>query len=82
MHKEDLTISRPGGHEGRKGHIMWENAKPIERYYKVGKEAGLTYLQMQKKLHVIDYRMAEYGDWTLFRDDEGNLWEEYQSIGD
>ena len=60
---------------------MWANANPIDTYYKAGKDAGLTYLQMQKKLHVVDYRMAAHGDWTLYRDDEGNLWEEYLSIG-
>lgn len=61
---------------------MWSNAKPIDEYYEAGKKAGLTYFQMQEKLHVVDYRMAEYGDWTLFRDDKGNLWEQYDSIGD
>lgn len=61
---------------------MWKDAKPLDEYIKIGRESGLTYCQMMKKLRCVEYRMAEYGDWILFQDDEGNLWEEYRSIGD
>ena len=61
---------------------MFENAKPISKYYEAGRKAGMKYLEMQRRLTMIDRIQAAYGDWTLFRDDEGNLWEDYFSIGD
>ena len=61
---------------------MFEGARPIKEYYEAGKKAGKTYAQMMKPLHIVKYVMAEYGDWTLYRDPDGNLWEEYESIGD
>ena len=61
---------------------MFKDAKPIEQYYKAGRDAGMTYLEMQKRLKIIDYVQAEYGAWTLYQDDAGNLWEGYFSIGD
>lgn len=61
---------------------MFKDAKPISQYYEAGRKAGMTYLEMQKRLTAIDYVQAEYGDWTLYQDDDGNLWESYFSIGD
>ena len=61
---------------------MFKDAKPISQYYDAGRKAGKTYIEMQKRLKVIERYQAEYGDWTLYEDDEGNRWEDYFSIGD
>lgn len=61
---------------------MWKDAKPIAQYWANCPKTRRGFLEFQKRLKVVDYRMAEYGDWTLYRDDAGNLWEEYASIGD
>lgn len=61
---------------------MWKDAKPISKYWANCPNTRKGYLEFLKRLQVVDYRMAEYGDWTLYRDDDGNLWEEYSSIGD
>ena len=67
---------------GRKEKAMWKDAKPIAQYWANCPQTRRGFLEFQKRLKVVDYRMAEYGDWTLYRDDAGNLWEEYSSIGD
>lgn len=67
---------------GRKVKAMWKDAKPIAKYWSNCPKSRKGFLEFQKRLQVVDYRMAEYGDWTLYRDDDGNLWEEYSSIGD
>ena len=61
---------------------MFENAKPIDRYYDACKKAGMTWKQMSARLTLINTVWAEYGDWRRYQDDAGNLWEEYDSIGD
>lgn len=61
---------------------MFKDAKPISQYYEAGRKAGMTYLEMQNKLKFVDRVQAPYGDWTLYQDDDGNLWEDYFSIGD
>lgn len=67
---------------GRKVKAMWKDAKPIAQYWANCPKSRKGFLEFQKRLQVVDYRMAEYGDWTLYRDDDGNLWEEYSPIGD
>ena len=61
---------------------MFTNAKPIDKYYEAGRKEGKTYSEMRNNLTPIEYYQAAYGDWTLYRDTEGNLWEDYFSIGD
>ena len=61
---------------------MWKDAKPIAQYWANCPKSRKGFLEFQKRLRVVDYRMAEYGDWTLYRADNGNLWEEHSSIGD
>ena len=60
---------------------MW-NAKPLDEYYKDQSKKGIKFSDASKKLKLVDYFMAEYGDWSLYEDDEGNLWQDYFSIGD
>ena len=57
---------------------MWEKARPIDEFYKVHK--GERYSELG--LELVDSRMEAYGDRNLYRDREGNYWEEYFSIGD
>ena len=61
---------------------MFKNAKPVDQYFKQQYENGVKYAEASEKLELIDHQMAAYGDWNLYRDPDGNLWEEYFSIGD
>jgi hypothetical protein len=61
---------------------MFENAKPVDQYYKEQAAKGIRYGDASMKLKQVDYIMAAYGDWNLYQDEDGNLWEEYFSIGD
>lgn len=61
---------------------MFENAKPVDKYYREQAEKGIRFIDASEKLKLVDHVMAAYGDWNLYRDDDGNLWEEYFSIGD
>ena len=61
---------------------MFKGATNIDKYYEAGKKHGKTYTQMQGALTRIEVYQAAYGDWTLYRDDDGNLWEAYTSLGD
>lgn len=52
----------------------WRSAKPLKQYFQVTPSMdGLTF---------VDRRWAEYGDWILYVDENGNYWEEFDSIGD
>ena len=57
-------------------HEGWNQARPVAEYYK---KTGRPY---NSGLTVVDREMAAYGDWTLYRDEDGNYWEDYFSIGD
>lgn len=53
---------------------MWDKARPIREYFAAHPSIyGLTF---------VDCKQAAYGDWYLYRDTEGNYWEEFNSIGD
>ena len=52
----------------------WLSAKPLKKYLQATRSmSGLTF---------VDRRWAAYGDWTLYVDESGNYWEEFDSIGD
>ena len=53
---------------------MWSEARPIAEY--------LNRVKSYKGLTFVDRKMSAYGDWTLYVDESGNYWEEYDSIGD
>ena len=61
---------------------MFKNAKPVDKYYQEQAKKGVRFGDASEKLKLIDHVMAAYGDWNLYQDDDGNLWEEYFSIGD
>jgi hypothetical protein len=61
---------------------MFKNAKPVDKYYREQAEKSVRFVDASKKLKLVDHVMAAYGDWNLYQDDDGNLWEEYFSIGD
>ena len=61
---------------------MFKNAKPVDQYYKNMEQNGIRFADASMKLKLIDHVMAAYGDWNLYQDEDGNLWEEYFSIGD
>lgn len=49
---------------------MFEGAKDVKLFYEEGRRNGLTYLDMSKRLTMIDYRHAAYCDWILLKDDQ------------
>lgn len=49
----------------------WAKAQDIRRY-----KGALSDLEL------VDVGMDAYGDWKLYKDKDGNFWEEYFSIGD
>ena len=61
---------------------MFTGAKPVGQYYKQQSEKGVKFGDAAFALELVDSVMAAYGDWNLYRDKDGNLWEEYFSIGD
>ena len=58
----------------------WDKARPMNDLYK--KYNGETYPQIMEHVTLIDYRMAPYGDWSLYEEEDGTLYEDYFSIGD
>lgn len=63
-------------------HEGWNQAQPVDKYYKAGTERGEKYSQMRDRLTHIECEQAAYGDWHLYQDEDGNYWEDYFSIGD
>lgn len=61
---------------------MFANAKPIDKYLKEEQEKGIKFSVSMEKLMIVKVEQVAYGDWYLYQDDKGNLWEEYFSIGD
>ena len=61
---------------------MFKNAKPVDQYYREQAAKGIRYGDASMKLKLIESCFAAYGDWNLYQDEDGNLWEEYFSIGD
>lgn len=61
---------------------MWSEARPIREYWAKKEKEGVRFSEAKSELEFVDREMAAYGDWTLYRDKDGNLWEEYFSIGD
>ena len=52
----------------------WAKARPLRIYLEAHRDmTGLTF---------VERRWAAYGDWTLYVDEDGNYWEEFDSIGD
>lgn len=58
----------------------WKKARPMSEFWK--KHNGETYPQVMEHVKMIDSRMAAYGDWYLYEEDDGTLYEDYFSIGD
>lgn len=54
----------------------WRSARDLKYYFKETDGAKRSDLEW------VDMKMAEYGDWNLYRDKNGNYWEDYMSIGD
>lgn len=52
----------------------WLSAKPLKEYLRVTRSMD--------KLTFVDRRWEPYGDQTLYVDENGNYWEEFDSIGD
>lgn len=65
-----------GTHEG------WNKARPIGQYYQERKARGEKLSDAIEALSFVDLRQAAYGDWRLYVDEDGNYWEDYESIGD
>lgn len=61
---------------------MFANAKSVHEYYEEQRKKGVKFVEAMDKLKLIEYHMAAYGDWCLYQDEEGNLWEEYFGIGE
>ena len=61
---------------------MFTGAKPVDQYYTQQSEKGIKFGDASMALELVDHVMAAYGDWNLYKDPDGNLWEEYFSIGD
>ena len=61
---------------------MFKNAKSVDQYYRLQAAKGVRYGDASMKLKLIESYFAAYGDWNLYQDEDGNLWEEYFSIGD
>lgn len=61
---------------------MFTGAKKVDLYYKEQAEKGIKFGDAMKSLELVRVEMAAYGDWYLYRDKDGNLWEDYFSIGD
>lgn len=62
---------------------MFEGARPIKEFYEEQRQKyGRYWFDANKQLTEVKTVMFEYGNWMLFKDENGNLWEEYFSIGD
>lgn len=61
---------------------MMIGARDLTQYYLDGQKQGKTYSELRDKLTLISTYQGAYGDWYEYRDDKGNYWEEYRSIGD
>ena len=62
-------------------HDGWRSARPVQEFYDAWKAKGKEGSPI-RALTFVDRRMEAYGDWTLYVDDDGNYYEEYDSIGD
>lgn len=63
-------------------HEGWSTAQPVDIYYKEGAKHSASYREMRSRLTHIETDIASFGDWQLYKDEEGNYWEEYYSVGD
>ena len=61
---------------------MFEGARNIEIFHEQEAKKGIRWWDANKKLTMVKAVTYPYGDWLLFQDPDGNLWEQYNSIGD
>ena len=74
--KERMLKQLSGFHaEGRKEYPL-----DVRGYYNQQKKAGIT--PTSDALTIVERNMLAYGDETIYRDPDGNLWRDYFSIGD
>ena len=62
--------------------MEFAGARPIDEYYEEQRKNGVSYMKASEQLVMEDVRLFPFGNWLLFRDAQGNLWEKYSSIGD
>lgn len=62
--------------------IGWNEAKDISKYYAECRAKRIPFRDWSQKLTHVECDMGCYGDWNLYRDDQGRYWESYFSIGD
>ena len=53
----------------------------IDSYYKIGRDNGLTYMEMHDNLTYLGTIQDCYGDYSIYKDAGGHIWNEYFSIG-
>lgn len=58
------------------------NTIKLDDYLLAGSKEGKTYREMMEKLTLVKIDQQAYGDWYYFRDDAGNVYEEWHSLGD
>lgn len=58
----------------------WNKATDIRHFF--DKHAGERYNDFMQSLKLVDVREEAYRNWMLFRDADGNWYDDYVSIGD
>lgn len=61
---------------------LLNQSRDIRYFEKPLYDSGLTYRQVMDKLTYVGTIQAAYGDYSIYRDEDGNLWNSYFSIGD